>query len=291
LVTEEQPTFLRPARALLGWLSDQQALRVLASGHDNVRATPEQDALLMAARASVAARPAGLDQADTVRPLAMELADHEAKLRSASPKMFEEGWALRLIDISRVCALQPAVHCGPGREPVDTLDADDLVGLAHLTVPVSSPVPLRASFDEARNAWVIVSSNRNLRLIGRFTAPVPGSPLGGASQDTSGFGFVVTEVPSYLQVAQFQGRLVLRDGYHRALGLLAAGIRVVPGFVCTVTAIEQLTVAGALPQDAFMGARPPVLADYLAEDVAADVQLPVSQKMVLIQGMEIDFLS
>jgi hypothetical protein len=34
-----------------------------------------------------------------------------------------------------------------------------------------------------------------------------------------------------------------------------------------------------------------VLADYLAEDVAADVQLPVSQKMVLIQGMEIDFLS
>jgi hypothetical protein len=40
-----------------------------------------------------------------------------------------------------------------------------------------------------------------------------------------------------------------------------------------------------------MGGRPPLLGDYFAEDVAVDVLPPAAQKMVLIQGMEIDFLS
>jgi hypothetical protein len=263
---------------------------MLASGRDDAEATAEQQALVSAARANVAARAADLDQAGIVAPSPSELTDHEAQLRSSSPTMFDEGWHLGLVDISRVCAFQPAVHSADAHRRA-AAGAEDMVGLAGITVPVVARTPLRASFDEARNAWVIVSSNRNLRLIGRFTAPVPGSPLGGASGDPPGFGFVVTVVPSYLQVAEFRGRYILRDGYHRALGLLTAGIRTVPALVCSVAAIEQLSVPGALPQEAYMGDRPPVLADYLADDVAADVLLPASQKMVLIQGMEIDFLS
>ncbi len=282
---------LRPARALLGWLSDQQAYRLLASGRDDAEATPEHRGLVAAARAAVAARSPGSDQRDIVSPLPPELADHSAQLQSSTPSLFEDGWQLVLVDISRVCAFQPAVFASSVPDPPGCPSGDDWRGLAQLTVPLAARTPLRASFDEARNAWVIVSSSRNLRLIGRFTAPVPGSPLAEAAVETPGFGFVVTIVPSYLQVAEFRGRYILRDGYHRALRLLASGVRRVPALVGTIAAIEQLTVPGTLPQEAFLGERPPVLPDYLADDVAADVSLPSSQKMVLIQGMEIDFLS
>jgi hypothetical protein len=39
-------------------------------------------------------------------------------------------------------------------------------------------------------------------------------------------------------------------------------------------------------QDAYLGDRPPTLADYLDEVVAADVQLPSTQKMLVIRGLE-----
>lgn len=290
-MTPDEAQLLRPARALLGWMSDHQAFRMLASGRDDADPSPEDRARLSVARANAAARPAGIDQAGILAPLPPELADHEAELRVSSPTMFSEGWQLALVDLSRVCAFQPAVYTRPARERAGGTGAIDMIELARITVPVVARTPLRASFDEARNAWVIVSPNRNLRLIGRFTAPVPGSPLGGASGETPGFGFVVTVVPSYLQIAEFRGRHILRDGYHRALGLLAAGVRVVPALVCSVATIEQLAVPGSLPQDAYMGDRPPLLGDYLDDDVATDVMLPASQKMILIQGMEIDFLS
>jgi hypothetical protein len=68
-------------------------------------------------------------------------------------------------------------------------------------------------------------------------------------------------------------------------------VRTVPALVGHVETIERLTVPGSLPQEAYLGERSPLLPDYLEDDVAVDVWLPASQKMVLIQGMEIDFLT
>jgi hypothetical protein len=43
-----------------------------------------------------------------------------------------------------------------------------------------------------------------------------------------------------------------------------------------------------LPEQAFLGDRPPFLADYLGETVSAEVQFPASQKMLVIQGIEMN---
>ncbi len=226
-----------------------------------------------------------------VSPAPPELAGHEKALRAAYPAVFAEGWVVRMVDLSRLCAFQPVVYTDSARASASSAGDGGMRALAAFTLPTGDPPPLRASFDEKRNAWVIVSSNRNLRLVGRFTAPVAGAPVGGGAGGTPGFGFVVTIMPSHMQVAELEGRYYLRDGYHRALGLLAAGIAVVPALVAGFTAIEQLAAPGALPQAAYTGERPPTLPDYLASDVATEVHLPVSQKMIIVQGMELDFVT
>jgi len=42
-----------------------------------------------------------------------------------------------------------------------------------------------------------------------------------------------------------------------------------------------------LPQDAYLGLRPPMLADYLNDDVSAEGAALVTQKVVIIQALEV----
>jgi hypothetical protein len=88
-------------------------------------------------------------------------------------------------------------------------------------------------------------------------------------------------------VARFQGCCVLRDGYHRAFGLLSRGISRVPAFVRGFDTLEDLAPAGMLPQSAWLGQRPPLLRDYHDDRVAESVRLPAQRKMVIVQALEL----
>jgi hypothetical protein len=66
----------------------------------------------------------------------------------------------------------------------------------------------------------------------------------------------------FIQVARFQGRLVLRDGYHRSYELLSRGITRVPAYVRDFDTTENLAPPGMLPQGTWLGDRPPLLRDY-----------------------------
>jgi hypothetical protein len=102
-----------------------------------------------------------------------------------------------------------------------------------------------------------------------------------------GFGFVVTVGVSFVQVVRFQDRYVLRDGYHRAFGLLSRGITHVPAFVRDFDTAENLAPAGMLPHGAWLGPRPPVLRDYHDDLVSESVTLPDGRRMVVIQALEL----
>ena len=89
-------------------------------------------------------------------------------------------------------------------------------------------------------------------------------------------------------MVRFRDRVLLRDGYHRAFGFFGRGITHVPAFTRTMAAIEDVIPPGTfLPQDSYLGDRPPVLQDYLDDQVASTVRLPAVQKMVVIQGIEL----
>jgi hypothetical protein len=163
-----------------------------------------------------------------------------------------------------------------------TSDAEpgNICSIAAVSLPVPSSGELPAQFDESKKVWLFSAPNPNLRITGHFGGQVqPG---------VFGFGFIVAISPSFLQVARFQGRLFLRDGYHRAVGFLQRGIGVVPVFTRELGGLESLNLPpGMLPQGAYFGDRPPTVPDYLDDSVSVQVQLPAFQKMLVIQGLEV----
>jgi hypothetical protein len=242
----------------------------------------EQDrARIEAARRVVASRPVGIDQKGLVEPPPPELDPHLAALRlaPAAAAYFSEGWEVAVVDLTRVCAFQPFVYTEDALERTSTVS--DLTTAAMITLPLPQDNEnLPVTYDQNQKTLTVVSRNPNLRVTGVFCAPVNGQPL---------LGFHVQMVPSFLQVAQYQGRYYLRDGYHRAYGLLRRGVQHVPAFVRRVPTFEQLgMLPGMLPHDAVFGERPPTLQDFLDDEVSGECIRPAQVEALAITALELN---
>jgi len=273
----------RPARALLGWMQPNEALLMLTGRRQDVAPTDEQKQLVERLRDGVARRPIGIDQSGVEQPAPVELTPYLADLEKdqAAAGLIASGCKVALIDLARVIAAQPLVHVDHADERVAAIRSDDLVSIARLSLPTTQPVELPATFDQAQKAWVLTSANPNLRLIGAGQGQAPqGPPV---------LGFSVAIVTSFVRIARYRERYILVDGYHRAHGFLRRGIKVVPAFVSEVHSFESLGLppVGMLPQDAYLGDRPPLLADYLTDEVSAAVMVPATQKTIAIVGLEL----
>lgn len=195
---------------------------------------------------------------------------------------FGQGWKVAIVDLSKVCAVQPLVF-SDGLERMSTIQPSDPLSLALVTLPTPTPVPIPAQFDSLKQAWVFSSSNPNLRITGQVGGEVqPG---------LNAFGFAVAVTPSYMQVVCCRGRHLLRDGYHRAFGFLRLGITHVPAFVRDFATVDEMALpAGLLNSDVFLGDRPPLLFDYHSDDVSAEVLAPSTRKVIIVQGLELSML-
>jgi hypothetical protein len=65
------------------------------------------------------------------------------------------------------------------------------------------------------------------------------------------------------------------------------GVTWAPVFLRDFDSIQQLVPPGMLPQEAFLGERPPTLRDYADTEVSAEIQVPASQKVVVVQALEL----
>jgi hypothetical protein len=278
----------RPARALIGWMQQTEAQLMLAQRMVQMAGNQSHVDRASMARQTVAARPPLVEELHILSEPGPELAGHIATL-VAQPDyqpFVTEGWSVKIADLRKVVALQPMVFWDHARERTQSAVAGDMPALARLTLPIrSGPEPLPLQFDPARNTWMITSRNPNLRIVGQFSGPVD---VGGGHQVT-GCGFIVTISASFVQVIRYRDRLLLRDGYHRTLGLLSQGITHVPVLFREFGQFEPLGLGpGMLPEASYLGVRPPFLADYLADAVSAEIDLPASQKMLVIQGIEMN---
>jgi hypothetical protein len=241
-------------------------------------------AVVQRAHQAVAGRAAVVNQDALITSVPAELAGHVEALNTspAAKPMYDEGWKVALVDLTRVCAFQPAIVSDQALARVQTADKDDYTSIAAITLPLTQGDDLPVQYDPIHTAWTVTSANPNLRIAGNV-GPLPVSPGGTA------LGFAVVAGPSFLQVGRYNGRHFLRDGYHRAFGLLSRGITIVPSFVRDITRFEELVSdpRTMLPQDSYLGQRPPVLSDYLDDTISAAVQLPAVHKMIVIQGLEL----
>ncbi len=272
----------RPARALIGWLPEEQALRFLAGQRRDLAASEEMVARVRQARSAVDARREGVDQGDVIReaPAALDLYIAALRESQAAKVYFDQGWTVAIADLQKVCALQPHVFTDHAEERTAGTQAQDLESLAQVSLPVATQVSIPAQFDEHRQAWIVSSPDPNLRIVGNWGGQVQPGAIG--------FGFIVSLLPSFIQVARVQNRYLLRDGHHRAIGFLRRGIHSVPVLVREFGKYEDLGIGpGLLAPGVYLGEKPPRLTDYFDDSVSAEVSLPASQKMIVIHGMEL----
>jgi len=264
-------------------MSDKQARLFLASRQE-VEENPEHEAQIARARAAVASRHTCADQTGVLDELPPALHAHITALRGhpKSESYFHEGWTVRLVDLQRVYALQPSVFTDQAEQRVAAVDLADIASIAAVSLPLPSPKMMPVQFDHIRNAWIFTSPNPNLRVAGQFKA---------SQGPHTCFGFLVETSPSFLQVAVFRGRYVLRDGYHRSYGLLKRGITQAPAFVREFRTFDELGLPpGLLSQEAYLGDQPPLLTDYFDDDVSAEALQPVTEKLIVIQALELNTL-
>jgi len=278
LMAPEAPV-LRPARALLGWLSDKQAKGVLTSHRQDLELTDEQRRAVETARAAVAAREKFQALSPIVAPCPEVLQAHRAALYGHERfKTFrDEGWDIAIVDLTRVCVVQHTVVTEPDAR-ITRLDANDVPALAAITLPIPNPQPLSYQVDSQRNVAVLSAFDGNLRVVGFAAQQVPRGNL---------MGFIVEIATSYLQVADVGGRFVLRDGNHRAAALVKQGITEAPALVRRFAHGEDLAPPkGVLAPATYLGERPPTALDYWDPAVSAAVLVPRRRKFVVIQGIE-----
>jgi hypothetical protein len=273
----------RPGRALIGWMLEEHAMTTLAGNTRGVPPTAEHVEKYRIAQTHVMARKAFVLDRDPVSEPASQLSEHIESLKRAdfpSSHYFADGWDVKMVDLTRVCAIQPVVFLDHSEQRTDSVNANNIKSVIDITLPLQARVPVPPQFDPNKNAWIFSSRNPNLRVAGNFGTPLPNGFIG--------YGFVVEIALSFVQVARYNGRCYLRDGYHRSLGLLKRGISVVPAFVKEYSMLEEFAPpTGMLPAGAYRGDRPPMLVDYLDDNVSANVLLPSTQKLIVIQGMEL----
>ena len=270
----------RPARALLGWMTENEGTLCLAKRQIQHATKPEYIQQVRSAIEAVQKRGEGLNQENLLSDIPNEIEDYVREFTAQdSFKIFaQEGWQVKVADLSRVCALQPIVFSDHAEERTESAIDKDTLSVAKVTLPISGKTPIPIQFDQIRNTWMITSRNPNLRIIGHASLQVEGKTL---------CGFAVDITPSFVQVAFHRGRFVLRDGYHRSIGLLARGIHNAPVLFREFSQYDDLGMGhGMLQGHAYLGNRPALLKDYLDEEVSAKVFMPASQKMIVVQGME-----
>lgn len=253
-------------------------------GPPNSMAPAEAIARIEATKWAVTSRMVpDVDQSTAISPLPAELEPYVAQLQAAGGPvalMMANGWTVAMVDIRRVTACQPIVYTD-GVDRVSGVDTTDLHALAQFALPAAPNSTMNMSFDQAGRSWLITSEDPNLGILG-IPAPDPAAPM---------FGYAIGATASLIQIVRRNGRLLLRDGYHRSVGLLTRGVYKVPAMVLDHQLSEQLIPflpQGMLPSTAYLGDRPPTLADYFDEAVACTVATVRTRKAVVVTATVLD---
>lgn len=198
-----------------------------------------------------------------------------AQFRNLHPAMVRTSALINplvLIDLQYVEELRPS------------LEGSDDLSIAKFAMPDMLSVQMRAMTDPTMRRINVFSSHKGLTVSPIQAAQIPGVGLE--------IKFMITGTPELILVSRVANRLFLRSGIHRAYLLASLGHEEIPCFIVDEDAIPA--TVGVYPS--FTPAvlslpRPPLLMDALNPDLALDVPLVRTQKMISISAEELIFPS
>lgn len=275
----------KPHRLLAAWLSLQENVSLFQDGRI---ATPEeiaqQEPIIAQYHTALASRPTFTSSSpirnvehDPLLTALQHRPDIQATLQGLQ-------WKPALVNLKKVISYQLTVNLS---------DLDIRIGgaltseekLYQLCFPVPQATRLPEPLPINQQCFSFSSSNPNLRLAGMKMNLNAVAEHGMMFHEIT---YILSLVPSYLQVVHFNDRYILRDGYHRAVGLLMNGITEVPCIFIEAQNIDQIGFRpGLFPPTIIYGDKPPLLTDFLDESVSREIMLTPHRKAILIEGKEI----
>ncbi len=188
-----------------------------------------------------------------------ELVGKVSELAETEPfKATVEGlpYQVAVVSLGRLVAFQFVVD-KPYCETFNVQAGATPIDLASITLPESRPkLPLRVGAEGL--GLTISAPGPNLRVAGMQFQVSESGPIRLTVDFTLGSPFV--------QVAEFQGRLILRNGYHRVVSLLTQGVSYAPVILLHCSDYSQTGAAGQgfFAPHLVMGSKPPLLKHYLS---------------------------
>lgn len=283
-----EPLLHRPARALVGWLGDQEAVQALL-GRGPVPSdelSPLQQTVTSCRSAVERRAPYRVE--DPLVPGDKEYLESIAARTEVKASFAGLEWRPAFVDLSRVLSFQKIIHTdGLEERLVGAVESQER--LNELCIPMAQPSPPLGAFTDADGKGFTISSfNPNLRIAGGQLAdakfnPAPGLPPVKMQAVT----LLVYMGTSYLQVVRYKGRCFIRDGYHRAAGLVRLGANNVPCIFIEAERYDQVgAAAGAFSYEILFGDRPPKLLDFWDEEVSKSIKQVSVRKVIRVRGEE-----
>jgi hypothetical protein len=261
---------MRPTRVLLGWLADHEAIfQMLGRGP-----TPDDDlaavtALIVSAQSAVRSRPA-MVAASPIIDGDREPLDHAASRPDVQAAFAGTEWTVEWVDLTRIQPVQKFVYADDLESRV-TAAISSAAELVELCIPNPKPEPIQWHLDADGRGYTFSSPNPNLLAVSlppqlMQIGAVPTAP----AQQVFGVPTAVSIQQSHLNVASYQGRYFLRDGTHRATGLLHNGVTVVPAVVIEARSWELVApLAGLIDRETALSEHPPLLTDFWDDAVSS----------------------
>jgi hypothetical protein len=246
-----QKTFI-DATVLSGFMDAQHLQSLIGEYLDtlDVTARAQADVVAQATRAHVGALPLFVPTGNVI---GQPIAGPHIDLLRANP-MFQQVFGQRphqfcYVDLTQLVALQPWVE--PRADPIPGTEAE----LLEFALPLSWEVAAEVGFTPPVGPLQILTSNPALQGIAVNMEPggriVISAPLH----------------PNLFNVVHFNGRHYLRNGYHRAVDALIAGMTQFPAIVTEGLFPQDVALVGMGPFNFGYVAslpRPPLLLDFIS---------------------------
>jgi hypothetical protein len=241
-----------PVKVLAGFMDDGHFRGFCQESLDAL--TPAKQKALLAkadlARAQVQGLGAHPDFATEIRPLDTTTSEKFDKDKTFTEIFGGTSHRFAWINLANLVALQVFVR---GEEDAVPTEEPELVKYA---LPDKWSVPAEISFVPPAGPIYVVSSSPHLAGLNIRMDPKKGQ--------------IIIEPPKHInlvQVMQFNGRYYLRNGYHRVVGALAAGVQQLPALIIDGNHPAEVEMqnmgSGGFAVPYVMGLpRPPLVSDF-----------------------------